>query len=902
MIHIPEYIFNECVARARQQAPIESCGLFGGVGNRVSVFYAMTNTDNSPEHFSLDPRQQFFVIKDLRKRGLKMIGVVHSHPVTPARMSKEDKRLSVDPEAIYFILSLAGDEPSMKAFRRNDDGSFAEVPLSIVAESDPRQVSLPPTVIEDVRAFRRHVQNFVNGVEDKVRFRAYRVPMGFYEQRKEDTYMARVRVTGGVLNATQLRTLADVTDKFGNGLLHLTTRQDVQIHDVLMPQAADLVDALLRVGLVCRGGGGNTVRNVTADPLAGIARDEAFDVTPYAVAATEYLIQSRSSFNLPRKFKIAFSGSDEDRAKTLVADLGFIARILDRQHGFTVFAGGGMGSASRLSVQVMDFLPAENLCHILEAVKRVFDRHGDRRNRTRARLRFVLERFGEEKFTGIIIDEFNKVLDEGIEVVEPRLASVRDLSGEEVENPAPFVIPQNVPGLYALTLQPLLGDITSATARALADIVEKYRLELRATHGQGFVLRDVRGQDLDAVISDLKKLDNRLLETALSRTPVACAGASTCKLGLCLSRNLASKISAALQSLPDETAATLPRMFISGCANACGQHPIGELSFSGHARRNGNHLAPFYRVWVGSQRGENRSLAQVVGTIPARAVPDFIRELALTLESRRRDGEDFMSRVQPNDYALLKSVLEKFSELPAYEANPLYYRDIGQDSDFTLAGRGPGECGAGVLDVIELDIEQAKEFFRAYQSKQDDHLLYKAAIAAMRSLLILRGVDSQKDREIMIAFREHLINEGWVSPSYADLIDLLLDFKLGDIRSIAESTQEIDALINRVEELFRSLDSSLNFTVPPMAKAADTPEVQPKKYLADLRGVPCPMNFVKAKLQLEKIPVGEVLEIVLDDGPPVANVPASFANEGHEVLDIEHFEENLYKVRVKRVK
>ncbi|MCP5046952.1 MAG: nitrite/sulfite reductase, partial [bacterium] len=251
-----------------------------------------------------------------------------------------------------------------------------------------------------------------------------------------------------------LRALASVSGKYGNGILHLTTRQDIQVHGVSMKDAPNLVDELFRVGLVCRGGGGNTVRNVTADPCAGIDKQEPFDVTPYAIAVTEYLLEDRSSFNLPRKFKLAFSASSKDRARTVVADLGFVPVIREEERGFTVYAGGGMGANSRPSVKIMDFLPSQNLCHMAETVKRVFDSHGDRSNRHRARLRFVLERMGQEKFKALVLEAYEKVCQEEIKPVAPREKNIFNLRGKPLETLPANAYPQEVPGLYMLQLFP----------------------------------------------------------------------------------------------------------------------------------------------------------------------------------------------------------------------------------------------------------------------------------------------------------------------------------------------------------------------------------------------------------------------------------------------------------------
>lgn len=913
MINLPRYILSEIASRMRRDAPAVSCGILGGKKDAVSIYYAMRNSDNSEEQFSFDPEQLLFVTSDLRRQGFKALGIAGSLPSFPAGLPKETPALGS--RGFYLAVSLSDDEPRVKAVHknalrrnavhRNAKDSFVEVPASISEEEDPSLLRLPQSVVEDVRGFRSRVGSYLKGAEDSTRFRAYRVPMGFYEQRKAETFMARVRIAAGVVNAAQLRTLAEGSRRFGNGKLHITTRQDIQIHDIQMENAPDLVDLLLQVGLVCRGGGGNTVRNVTADPFAGVDEEEPFDVTPYALLATEYLIKSRSSFNLPRKFKVAFSAGESDRALTLVADVGLIARIKNGKRGFEVYAGGGMGAHSALSVPVYDFLPANNLCHMIEAIKRVFDRYGDRKNRRSARLRYVVERQGVETFRLVIQREFENVLKEGIESEEPRLFRVLDLTGDRNAELPAGVLQQKTPGLYSIMLHPPLGDIDNAVADSLAQIMESNHLHLRTTRTQGFILRDVRGQDLNAVLAALEELPIPLVSTTPASRPVACAGAATCKLGLCLSRNLADEIVKELRSADEKI--LLPQMYISGCPNACGQHPIGELSFSGQATRHGDHLMPYYKIWVSSRRGKSRSLATDVGAIPARSVPAFVSNLNSEL-GKRGDGKDtFASIAETNDYALIKSVLARYDSVPAYDEKPEYYRDLGKDEDFSLSGRGPGECGAGVLDVIQLDIQQAKSFMKDYSASKDEQRLYDAALSTMRSLLILRGVDSKKDREIMEAFRTHFIDQGWVKPEARQVIDRMIDFKLGDVDSIGDLSEVIEALIDRVAGLYDSLDSGLSFAVEPYSDTPSSAKDQSGTKSGtksgakiDLRGVACPMNYVKAKLGLEKIPVGEILEIILDEGEPIRNVPASFSADGQEVIDIKPYDSAHFTVRVRR--
>jgi sulfite reductase (ferredoxin) len=251
---------------------------------------------------------------------------------------------------------------------------------------------LPDTLAQDIEEHAYDVDRFLKGDLSASIMKARRVPRGIYEQRKNGTYMVRVRVPGGAISAAQTRALAAVASRYGSGTLHVTTRQDIQIHDVAIGQTPDIMRELFPVGLTSKGGGGNTVRNVTACPYAGICPAEHFDVTPSVVAVTEYLIGLAGSYNLPRKYKIAFSGCGADCALAQVNDLGFIAKVRDGQPGFSVCAGGGMGAESRVADRMEEWVAASEVVRIAEAVRRLFDRLGDRRNRRRARLRFARNR------------------------------------------------------------------------------------------------------------------------------------------------------------------------------------------------------------------------------------------------------------------------------------------------------------------------------------------------------------------------------------------------------------------------------------------------------------------------------------------------------------------------------
>ncbi|MDO8682196.1 MAG: sulfurtransferase TusA family protein [Armatimonadota bacterium] len=785
---------------------------------------------------------------------------------------------------------------------------------------------IPESVIEDTKAFRFEVEKRLRGDTSPVAFRAIRVPMGIYEQRENDTFMVRVRGAAGVFLSHQIKRIAELAEKFGNGIVHVTTRQDLQIHRVLISDTPAILDSLLEVGLSPRGGGGNTVRNVSACRLAGVCVDEVFDVTPYAIALTEYLTTDRANFNLPRKFKAAFSGCGKDCALCSVADLGFFAHERDGIKGFSVYAGGGMGAHSALSVLIEEFIPAESIFMVAEAVKQLFDKYGDRSNRHKARLRYVLERVGADEFRRLYREELEaaKVSGKGFPETTIRLWSwggdseirpwdsvvsghpcpdtnaaiegVLDISGKgfpETTARGKNAIPQKQAGLFTIPIPLQFGDIESAKLSALAEIVDRFAGgEIRTTQDQDLQLRNIPESSLDDLYNALREIDEALV-SAQSIRAVACAGASTCKLGLCLSRGLAGALESELRDIDSPLDAPIR---ISGCPNSCGQHPVAPIGLYGTAKRVNGKIMPFYTVVAGGRLAEGEAkLAELVARVPAKAVPSMLKEFLLAARDELRQNETPDDLIERWGADYLRKLGEKYEKAPSYDEAPEFYRDFGKDEDFSLAGVGPGECGAGVMDVIALDIDAAK---RALGSND----LYEAVVSAARALLVTRGLEPKKDREVFAAFTEHFIDPGWISHEAHWILNAAVDFKLGDLDTLQSLRGQIHALVERVELLSQSLDSNLNFRVEKIENGADetgNSDNNGSVNELDLRGVACPMNFVRAKLQLEQIETGEILDILLDDGEPVRNVPASFAEQGEEVLSVKS-ESKHFRVRIRK--
>jgi sulfite reductase (ferredoxin) len=745
------------------------------------------------------------------------------------------------------------------------------------------------TVREDTAEFRPKVAKFLAGDTTPVAFRAYRVPMGIYEQRETGRFMVRVRIGAALANRPQLERLAELSKQYGNGILHVTTRQDIQLHEIDIEDTPDVLEKLLEVGLSSRGGGGNTVRNVTACSRAGVCPKEVFDVAPHAIAAAEYLLADRSSFNLPRKFKLVFSGCAEDCAFASIADLGFFAHQKDGVDGFSVYCGGGLGPNASIGVKVEEFIEAGEIFKVAQAAKQLFDKHGDRAHKHKARLRYVLKRVGADEFIKLYRTERDRIEADGLPYEAPE---IRDIDSRYVSTEAreldiaslPNVSPDKTSGRATLRLWLNNGDISADDLVKVALIAEKYGQGLiRTTQQQDILIAGIAHEDIEKAIDELKGLSVDVSGQVAPKA-VACAGASTCKLGLCLSRGLADAITSKLtvSELSDEALSTVIR--ISGCPNSCGHHCISELGLQGRAKRVGGRLVPCYDVLIGGRMHEGDArLAEVIGCVPAARIPDMIAEAM-------SDGLDT---------GQLKALVEKYDDFSEESLTEDCYRDAGCDQPFSLAGRGPGECGAGVMDMIKFDIDEAKSALRAAPAADDN--VYKAVVAAARSLLVTFGQEPGNDREIFAAFSKHLIESGWVDPNAQKLLDAAVDWRMGDIDSLTDLVDEARGLTQRVDELFKSLDASLKFTVDPVSVASAPEPEQASSNHADLRGVACPMNFVKAKLALEQIEVDDVLEVLLDEGEPVRNAPASFAQQGQEILETTDMG-GYFSVKIRRKK
>jgi sulfite reductase beta subunit-like hemoprotein len=506
---------------------------------------------------------------------------------------------------------------------------------------------------------------FLRGQVPADSWRPIRLSYGLYYQLDHTSHMQRIKIPGGMLTAAQLDVMAEIADLYGRGIAHVTTRQDIQIHWVPVEDIIGMYERLLAVDITTRGACADSVRNVTACPYAGVAPDEPFDVAPYCMAIHDYFLFNPLNLTLPRKFKIAVEGCAEDCAQVPVNDIGLYAKVRDGARGFAIWAGGGLGAQPFLAKHIADFVAAEDILLWCEAIVRVQHRHGERKNRSRARMKYVVKKLGLDGFRALVETEVRQVdAERGAELraeVRERVAAHRAAEPPAVPaTSAPAaqgfdhwrrtnVRRQRQEGFVTALVQLPLGDVTSDQMRAVARVVTVHgNGTLRTTNDQNLVLPWIPEAALPAVHAALVEAGLGNPDVATVADVVSCPGMDYCSLAITRSMGVAERIRAHL--LDDPTtgngfAARLGRfgIKISGCPNSCGQHHVGDIGLTGHSvTEDDGTERPYYSILVGGSVGERRGrVGQRLGRFPEEDTPAAIAGVTKLYEESRKPGETF---------------------------------------------------------------------------------------------------------------------------------------------------------------------------------------------------------------------------------------------------------------------
>ncbi len=771
---------------------------------------------------------------------------------------------------------------------------------------------LPQKIKDDIPQYKNNLDKFLSGELEEAFFRGVRVPWGFYSQRGGELLMARLRVPNGILTARQLFEIGKASNTYADGMLHITTRQDIQIHNLPVENSLKIIESLHGNHISPRAGGGNTIRNITGCYLSGICPHEHTEIYKIVWGLTEYLLSCEEAYSMPRKIKIAFSGCGQDCACTGVNDIGFVAL---KDGGFKVLCGGGMGAKSAVGTVLHERVDQAEIGYVAKAIVNLFIKYGDRKRRHRNRLRFLIQAMGWEDFLQRYKQELVELhkettIDLHTKDALPLLPTLPESTpAEKVGDDTGYesfikyhVLQQKQPGYFSILLRLPRGEITGSTLMTLGGLSESIpALHFRTTQRQDIIIANIPQEKINHLYSTLQNLFTFSPDPSASIDAVCCKGATTCNIGICNSVGLASSLIEALTTTPlnPESLKGLT-ININGCPNACGQHPIGLVSFSGMVKKVNNRSVPFYRVHLGGKiDAENTRLAESIGSVPARIIPEMFTQFLTALQESPHDN--LYDYINNQGKKVMTELIQKYDHVPSYQEDTSFYVDFGKTEAFSLEGLSQGECGSGVVDMIESDLASATQYLTSAREKAYDlGAIQHALIFASRALLVVKGVDPKYEPEIIDSFKAQFVDTHLCPPQFMNINRVYDQIRLQKMNG-EKAYDYVNQLYEAVKETYSFMDSTFNFPVrfekeTTGQEASLSPSIQP---VYDLRGTPCPINYVKVKLRLEEMEKGDTLEVYLDQGEPITSVPKSLENDGQEIVKTEK-ENGYYKLTIKK--
>jgi len=594
--------------------------------------------------------------------------------------------------------------------------------------------------------------------------------------------MQRIKNPYGKVTADQMQVMGDLAEEYSDSILHVTTRQDIQLHFVHIDDTPDMHRRLAAVGITTREACGNSVRNITACEFSGTCKSESFDVTPYAEAAKEFLLGHPDVQDFGRKFKIAFSGCHSEPCGLITFhDLGALARVRDGKRGFQVVVGGGLGAVPVKAKVLDEFCPEEELLPLAQAVCRVFARLGEKQSRARARIKFLVQKVGIEEFKDLVAEERAQLRP------DPRwTAFLEDLhvtdekpirpAGPLSEGPPAFqawaktnLRAQKQEGYFVATLKLPLGDFTSRQAWALADLARKYTGDsIRLTVEQNLAFRWLSGADAVAFWEGVGALGLADAGAGTISDITSCPGTDTCKLGISASRGLAGELRKRLTVMQPQLDPAVQKLRIkaSGCFNSCGQHHVAELGFLGVSRNVGGRKVPHFNVVLGGRWTNNGGdYGLVAGAVPSKNVPAAVELITQKyLDERESEDESFQDFVKRIGKSAMRKALKPLGAVPAYEEDPSYYSDWGDPREYTIGDLGVGECAGELVPFVEFgfqeseqELHEAQDLLEKGDSADAASKAFSAMCTSAKSLLRWREVQVRDEHDdVVAAFKRDL--------------------------------------------------------------------------------------------------------------------------------------------------
>lgn len=645
-------------------------------------------------------------------------------------------------------------------------------------------------VEKDIIELEQKINLFHSGKMDTDKFRSLRLARGIYGQRQPGVQMVRIKLPYGKMTFAQWKRIASVADEYSTGNLHLTTRQDIQIHFVSLDRTPQLWTELEKDNITIREACGNTVRNITASDMAGIDPNEPFDVTPYAHTLFEYFLRKPLCQEMGRKFKIAFSSSEIDSALTFMHDLGAIPRIklIDGKatRGFKILIGGGLGAQPHLAITTHEFLEEDLLIPYLEAVLRVFDRYGERSSRHKARIKFLLQKIGIDAFNELVTLEQKALTHQRYKITgmqEPEIvnssASSEDLSfkhnATKPTNPFQFelwkktnVIAQKQKGYSAVYVRVPNGNISSVRSRNLMEKLKGFIADdIRVTINQGLQFRFVKPEHLEYVYNVLEEEGLALAGFGSTADVTSCPGTDTCNLGISNSTGTALALSEVIEEeFPEFLENKELVIKISGCMNSCGQHDMAAIGFHGSSLKVKGQVLPALQVLIGGAvlGGGNARMADKVIKIPSKRAPDVAREILSDYKKYAAAHQRFADYSFYRGEKYFYNLLKPYASLETLEADD--FIDWGQQEKFATA-IGVGECAGVMIDLVATLIFEAEEKITFANECMDAgawadaiYHSYSSQIHTAKALLLQQAVQCNTQQGILNDFDKYFTEKG----------------------------------------------------------------------------------------------------------------------------------------------
>ncbi|MDX8392001.1 MAG: sulfurtransferase TusA family protein [Mariprofundaceae bacterium] len=773
----------------------------------------------------------------------------------------------------------------------------------------------------DVDEFEAGVKAFRAGTLSEERFTPFRLQMGVYGQRQEGVQMIRVKLPGGSLTPDQLDVIGDcVADYAGcmptDGTLskapekfaHVTTRQDIQANFVALDDVANFLRRLDAVGLTTREACGNTVRNVSSCFMAGRCPAEHADVSVHARRFAEYFLRHPLAQQFPRKFKVNFSGCDTDCGLSGMHDIGFIATEKDGVHGFKVWAAGGLSTQPMGALLLEEFVPEADILLVGEALMRMHFKYSDRKRRARARMKYVAQKLGAEGF----IEEYRKQRaviesthtgDDGYTEANWRTPTTEFPRAQPPQADSGVLEQHN--GKQAILLNLFRGDLTPAQCHAVAAAARAAGTnELRVTAEQGVVISDVDAEHVDAA---LKALSDANLSTEYARgiaDIVACPGTETCRLGITSSRGLAAALQPLMADLKKDATLAGITVKASGCQHSCGRHHIADLGFHGLAKKIDGQAVPHYQLHVGGSGYAGEALAFATDPVPAKRAPEAGMAMLNAYKDGRGEGESVHDWAKRIGQDAINAVLAPFAG-QAGEIDGLIY-DWSENEAFNTKGNKKGECAGAVLSMsdallseAEYELLIARAHIDAMFWAEAQTALRRSAISAARAFLVSFGEAPEEDGEVFALLLTNATGDTDLMGGFMAVQSALMGIDLADPAAGVTKLRDAQAAWLKL--------AAVRFAAVPagesVAASESTPtssEVASDVVSLDLSGVACPMNFVKTKIKLSMMPIGAQLEVILDDGAPIENVPLSLEEQGQKVHVKEQISDAQWRIVVEK--